>query len=103
MSGPVRRTEKVGPPDHEHAYPGSSSATAPGHGGKPLSIWFFVGVLCLVYGLVLLPLGIYQFSHPSETELLLPLLLTLHTTFWWGLLMTIFGAFFAIRFRPGTV
>ena len=102
MSGPVRRAEKTGPTEHEHAYPGTSAAAAPGHEGKRvLSIWFFVGVLCLVYGLVLLPLGIYQFRHPSETEQLLPLLQTLHTTFWWGLLMTVFGAFFSVRFRPG--
>ena len=67
-----------------------------------LSIWFFVGALCLMYGLVLLPLGIYQFSHPSETELRLPLLLKLHTTFWWGLLLTVFGGFYAVRFRPGS-
>ena len=55
-----------------------------------------------MYGLVLLPVGVYQWHHPSETELRLPLLQTLHTTFWWGLLLTVFGGFYAIRFRPGT-
>lgn len=109
MSGPVRQSKgsspgHSGPAEHEHAFPGTSSAAAPGRGGKtPLSIWFFVGVLCLVYGLVLLPVGVYQFGHPSETELRLPLLQSLHTTFWWGLLLTVFGGFYAIRFRPGKV
>ena len=104
MSGPQRRAQHVGPPDHDHASPATSSAAAPGHGGKqPLSIWFFVGALCLMYGLVLLPLGVYQWGHPSETELRLPLLLKLHTTLWWGLLLTMFGGFYAVRFRPGTI
>lgn len=64
---------------------------------EPLSLWFFVGVLCLVYGLVLTPVGIYEFSHPPEV-----VLANLHAAFWWGLLMTVFGAFYTIRFRPGS-
>ncbi len=104
MSGPVRRSEHAGPTEHEHSYPGTSAAAAPGHGGKmKLSIWFFVGALCLMYGLVLIPVGIWEFSHPSETAMRLPLLLKLHATFWWGILLTLFGGFYAIRFRPGTV
>ncbi len=27
-------------------------------------------------------------------------LANLHPTFWWGVLMTLFGAFYTIRFRP---
>ena len=93
-----------GPTEHIHSYPGTSAAAAPGHGGKAkLSIWFFVGILTLVYGLVLLAEGTYEFSHPSETAMLLPMLLALHATFWWGLLMTMFGAFYTLRFRPGRV
>ena len=89
MSGPQRREQPpIGHTPHAVKKPG-------------LSIWFFVGALCLMYGLVLLPLGIWQFSHPSETELRLPLLLKLHTTFWWGVLLTVFGGFYAIQFRPG--
>ncbi len=106
MSGPQRRSaeQHTGPAEHEHAYPGTSAAEAPGHRGKtPLSIWFFVGALCFMYGIVLFPLGIYQWSHPSATELALPLLLKLHTTFWWGLLLIVFGGFYVIRFRPGKI
>ena len=109
MSGPVRRsaqggTEHTGPTEHAHAYPGTSAAAAPGHGGKAqLSIWFFVGALCLMYGLVLLPVGVWEFSHPSEAALRLPLLQQLHTTFWWGVLLTVFGGFYVLRFRPGRV
>ena len=62
---------------------------------KMLSIWFFVGVLILACGVVILGAGIYGFWHPPGT-----VLSNLHPAFWWGLLMTIFGAFYTLRFRP---
>ncbi len=55
---------------------------------QTLSLWLIVGVLCLMYGLVLLPVGVYEFWHPPAV-----VLARLHAAFWWGLLMTIFGAF----------
>ncbi len=68
------------------------------HTHKPqLSIWFFVGLLCLLYGLILLVTGVGEFSHPPAV-----VLANLHATFWWGVLMTLFGAFYVVRFRPGT-
>jgi hypothetical protein len=85
MSGPLRQSQDA-----------SSSVTAPASGKKPLAIWFFVGILCLMYGLVLLPVGFYQLSHPPDV--VLP---GLHVTLWWAILLTIFGGFYTIRFRPG--
>jgi hypothetical protein len=29
------------------------------------------------------------------------ILANLHPTFWWGVLMTLFGAFYTLNFRPG--
>jgi hypothetical protein len=63
---------------------------------QALSIWFFVGILTLAYGIVILLTGIYEFSHPVGT-----VLANLHPAFWWGILMTLFGAFYTVRFRPG--
>jgi hypothetical protein len=83
--------------EHIHSSANSGTITT-GHAGNrsSLSIWFFVGSLCLAYGLVLIPIGIYQFGHPPAV--VLP---QLHATFWWGIGMTLFGAFYVIRFRPG--
>lgn len=65
--------------------------------GEMLSIWFFVGGLTLIYGLVLLPYGAWEwFSHHEAPTVLN----NLHPTFWWGLLLTLFGAFYTLRFRP---
>jgi hypothetical protein len=60
-----------------------------------LSIWFFVGVLTLASGAIILGQGIYEFWYPGTT-----VLANLHPAFWWGLLMTSFGLFYTIRFRP---
>jgi hypothetical protein len=50
----------------------------------------------LASGLIIFGEGIYEFSHPATT-----VLANLHPAFWWGLLMTLFGAFYTLRFRPG--
>lgn len=65
--------------------------------GESLSIWFFVGVMCLLYGLVLLPYGLWEWfgGHEASTTLN-----NLHPTTWWGLLLTLFGGFYTVRFRP---
>jgi hypothetical protein len=69
---------------------------------REISIWFFCGILTLVYGLVLLVTGIVEFNHPPANELLLPAnMQNLHPTFWWGALMTVFGSIYTIKFRPG--
>ncbi|QNI35896.1 hypothetical protein [Edaphobacter albus] len=65
--------------------------------GENLSIWFFVGLLPLLYGLILVPYGIYEaLGHEAPT-----VLHELHPTLWWGILLLLFGAFYVIRFRPG--
>ncbi|WP_158819784.1 hypothetical protein [Granulicella sp. S156] len=65
--------------------------------GEALSIWFFVGALTLVYGIVLLPYGAWEWFGHHEAHTVLN---NLHPTFWWGLLLTVFGGFYTIRFRP---
>ncbi len=65
--------------------------------GERYSIWFFVGILPLLYGLILVPYGAYEaMGHEAPT-----VLHELHPTLWWGLLLLAFGAFYVIRFRPG--
>jgi hypothetical protein len=41
--------------------------------------------------------GIYEhFGHQPDT-----VLANLQPTFWWGVLLFLFGAFYTVRFRPG--
>ena len=50
----------------------------------------------LVYGIVLIATGFTELHNPPPT-----VLANLHPTLWWGILLTIFGGFYTIRFRPG--
>ncbi len=61
-----------------------------------ISIWFFCGILMLAYGVVLLVQGTVDLHHPPPT-----VLVRLHPTLWWGVLLTLFGGFYSVRFRPG--
>ena len=63
---------------------------------KELSIWFFCGILLLGYGLVLVATGIMELHNPPST-----VLANLQPTLWWGVLLTVLGAIYTIRFRPG--
>jgi hypothetical protein len=63
---------------------------------RSISIWFFCGALMLAYGLVLLVQGVLDMHNPPAT-----VLAHLHPTFWWGVLLTVCGGAYAIRFRPG--
>jgi len=55
-----------------------------------LPVWFFFGVVLLIYGVMILAEGIYEFSHPVGT-----VLENLHAAVWWGALMILVGAVFA--------
>lgn len=65
-------------------------------GAEKLSIWFFCGVLLLSSGLVLVGEGIYEyFGHQPGT-----VLANLQPTLWWGLLLTVLGGIYTVRFSP---
>lgn len=65
--------------------------------GDSLSIWFFVGVMTLLYGLALLPYGAWEWFTNHEAPTVLN---NLHPTFWWGLLLCLFGGFYTAKYRP---
>ncbi len=48
-------------------------------------------------GVVLLPYGAWAWFGQHEAQTVLH---HLHPTFWWGLLLTVFGGFYTFRFRP---
>lgn len=63
-----------------------------------LSIWFFVGLLLDVYGVLILGSGIYGLSHPPGREVAL---WDLHAGVWWGALMLGLGIVYTYFFSPG--
>jgi hypothetical protein len=65
--------------------------------GEALSIWFFVGIMTLAYGLALFPYGLWAWLTGHEAHTVMH---QLHPTVWWGALLTLFGGFYTIRYRP---
>jgi hypothetical protein len=64
-------------------------------GHHMVPVWFFVGVILLIYGVLILATGIYEFSHPPAT-----VLANLHPAVWWGALLTIVGGAYVYLYLP---
>ena len=67
--------------------------------GAGIPIWFFIGVVLLIYGLMALGYGIYEWqtaSYPPMVQLT-----ELHTPVWWGAVLARLGLFYVLKFRPG--
>lgn len=62
-----------------------------------LSIWFFVGVLLTVYGIMILATGLYELGTPPAHRAVLA---SLHPEIWWGAVLLVLGLFYLIRFFP---
>jgi len=60
-----------------------------------IPVWFFVGLLLLIYGALIFMSGLAEWRNPSPT-----VLANLHAPVWWGGLMVILGGAYVILFRP---
>ena len=60
-----------------------------------IPVWFFVGVLLLVYGFLIFANGLAEWSHPPST-----VLAELHAPVWWGGLLFVLGLIYCIKFAP---
>lgn len=60
----------------------------------PLPVWFFVGIIFVLYGVIILITGFAELSNPPQTELW-----QLHAAVWWGAVILVVGALFASRHR----
>ncbi len=60
-----------------------------------IPVWFFVGLLLGIYGILIFVSGVAEWSTPQTT-----VLAELHAPVWWGALLTVIGAIYVIAFRP---
>ena len=63
-----------------------------------ISIWFFIGSLLGVYGLLILGAGIYGVYNPPAQQVVLA---NLHAGIWWGALLVVIGGLYCYHFFPG--
>lgn len=69
--------------------------------GSGIPIWFFIGLLLLVYGVLILGYGLYELAsgnYPAGVQLV-----NLHTPIWWGGILLLLGLVYVVKFRPGRV
>ena len=67
--------------------------------GSGIAIWFFIGVLLVVYGGMIALYGIYELvsgNYPAGVQLT-----NLHTPVWWGGILLLIGILYVVKFRPG--
>jgi heme/copper-type cytochrome/quinol oxidase subunit 3 len=63
-----------------------------------ISIWFFIGVLLMIYGAMILGEGIFELTtgnYPAGVQLT-----NLHAPVWWGAVLLAGGIFYAVKFPP---
>jgi len=65
---------------------------------KDISIWFFIGVLLTIYGVMILGYGLWELISGHTANVVLA---NLHAPLWWGAIMLALGLFYSVRFRPG--
>ncbi len=64
---------------------------------KMISIWFFIGLILTVYGLLILGAGIYNLVVPNKLHVILS---NLQAGVWWGALLVVLGVVYILKFRP---
>jgi hypothetical protein len=67
--------------------------------GKQIPIWFFIGTLLAIYGVIITAAGIYSWVNPPPPEKMVKLW-DYHADLWWGILLSIFGLVYVVRFWP---
>ena len=60
-----------------------------------IPVWFFVGLLLLIYGALIFASGLAEWRDPPPT-----MLANLHAPVWWGGLMVVLGIAYVVKFRP---
>jgi len=64
---------------------------------RRISIWFFIGLILLVYGALIVGASIYDLSNPPEHPTVLA---NLHPGIWWGALILALGILYTFLFSP---
>lgn len=68
--------------------------------GSKIGIWFFIGLLLTLYGVLIVAAGTVEWvtgNYAATVQLT-----HLHASIWWGGVLLALGLFYLIRFRPVT-
>ena len=65
---------------------------------EPISIWYFVGLLLTIYGVLILGTGLYDLIAGVKRDTVLA---EVHAGVWWGALLVVLGVVYLRFFSPG--
>ncbi len=60
-----------------------------------IPVWFFVGLLLLIYGALIVYSGVAEWHPPEGVELS-----NLHAPVWWGGLLIVLGVIYCAKYYP---
>jgi FtsH-binding integral membrane protein len=66
---------------------------------KQIPIWFFIGALLALYGLIIAGYGAVTWNHPPPPNMP-EKIYKLHAPVWWGVMMAALGLFYLVKFWP---
>lgn len=66
--------------------------------GSGIPIWFFIGLLLVIYGVMIVGYGLYELATGTLAHVQLA---DLHTPLWWGGLLLLLGIIYCVKFWPG--
>lgn len=61
------------------------------------SLWFFIGLLLDIYGVLILGVSLRDLSAPPQRQVVLA---NLHAGIWWGALLIVLGLIYTFVFAP---
>jgi hypothetical protein len=70
------------------------------HHHHMIPVWFFVGIILLIYGIIIFCSGIYELSSPPLEALSSMPPWVRHPAVWWGALLTVIGGFYVYAYMP---
>lgn len=62
-----------------------------------VSIWFFIGLLLDIYGVLILGASLRDYFVPPEHPVVLA---NVHAGIWWGILLIVLGVIYTFAFSP---
>ena len=65
---------------------------------EPISIWYFVGLILTIYGVLIMGAGVYDLIAGVKRDTVLA---GLHAGIWWGALLVVLGVVYIHFFSPG--
>jgi hypothetical protein len=66
-------------------------------GSAQIPIWFFIGLLLAAYGVLIFISGVFRWINPPAVRTVME---HLHPAVWWGLLLSVIGGFYTVRYWP---